>query len=70
MLELLVQLDLGEFEGLNGLPLPESMVKMIEIPRQMASQEEAEAIDEGGTAVGGSTSTFMGANFSISVLYQ
>ena len=46
------------------------MVKMIEIPRQMASKEEAEAIDDSGTAMGDSTSTVMGANFSISVLYQ
>ena len=38
---LLVQLDLGEYKGLNGLPMPDSMVKMIEIPRQMASLEEA-----------------------------
>ena len=30
---LLVQLDLGEYKGVNGLPMPASMVKMIEIPR-------------------------------------
>ena len=38
---LLVQLDLGEYKGLNGIPMPASMVKMIEIPRQMGSLEEA-----------------------------
>ena len=39
---LLIQLSLSKFKDSNDQSLPESLIKKKDIPRQMASQEDAE----------------------------
>ena len=41
---LLIQLNLGEFTDNTGQSLPESVIKYIPIPTQMASKEEAQKV--------------------------
>jgi len=38
---LFVQLDLGEYQSASGVKMPDSVVKYISIPTQIASEEEA-----------------------------
>ena len=43
---LLIQLDLSEFEDENGNKLPDSLIKYMDIPTQMGSEEEAKTVNE------------------------
>ena len=45
---LLVQIDLSKYKDVNG-QTPLAVIKMVEIPRQMASEAEAQTINESGS---------------------
>ena len=48
--------------------MPESVVKYIEIPSQIASQSEAQNVDTATTATQDSAVTAMGSNFMVNLL--
>ena len=43
---ILLQVELGEYKDLNGVNMPESVVKYSAFPRQIASAEEAQTVGE------------------------
>ena len=45
---LLVQIDLSQYKDING-QTPLAVIKMVEIPRQMASEAEAQTVNEAGS---------------------
>ena len=47
---LLLQLDLGSFKSESGINMPESIVKYIQIPAQIATKEEAENVNSASAA--------------------
>ena len=48
--------------------MPASIVKFIEIPSQMASEEEAETVNTTGEVAGDSTTAIMGGNFIVNII--
>ena len=54
---LLVQIELNLFTSKHGRSLPASLVKYSEIPTQMKDKEEANAVNETGSAAGGSSTS-------------
>ena len=65
---LLIQLDLSGFEDENGLKLPDSVVKYSQIPTQIASLEQAEKINDSGSAAGSSSKASVGSNVVVNIL--
>ena len=63
----MVQLDLSQYEGVNGLsPLP--IVKVVQIPRQSASEKQAEFVSEAGSQAQEVSSYAIGSNLVVDLL--
>mmetsp|Transcript_14028 Transcript_14028/g.19130 ORF Transcript_14028/g.19130 Transcript_14028/m.19130 type:complete len:93 (-) Transcript_14028:46-324(-) len=63
-----MQLELGDYFDADGLNLPESLVKVFEIPRQWRSKDDQEFVDTLGDIAGKSTQIAVGVNFFVSLL--
>jgi len=62
-------LEFGEILGPNGKPvMPDSVVKYVQIPTQMESEEEADAVGSTALLSSGSTSYVMSFDFITKML--
>lgn len=62
---LFIQIELNEFTDKNGNSLPESLVKYIEIPRQIASVEEVELVEDTADAFGDASTGVLTSNLAV-----
>ena len=65
---LAVQLNLDQFKNENGKGLQESLVKYFQIPPQIATQAEADAVDVTCDATQASSQSLLGVNFLANLL--
>ena len=66
---LLVQIQLSKFPNSNGQRMPPSIIKYIEIPMQMSSQQDAEAIEDGGGVVYDFLVAALASNFVVNMIF-
>ena len=65
---LIVQIGLSDFPDKNDQRLPPSVLKMVYIPTQFKSEEEAKAIQDLGENMQTTTTSFASANFLVSFI--
>lgn len=59
---------MSEFKDVNGNSLPTSVIKYFEIPRQIATELEAQRVDITKDSVGNSSNALVGSNFIVNLL--